>query len=220
MSKCKPKVRALALECDFRAAKVHEAGHALGKLLAAPNLGRKEHEAIARIDFTNSIATTCGPMLSVEMEACVRETYGTREDGTIAITSLTREQIRKACKELDTNRWMQAKLLETAMGPAAEARFLGKQIDEVLAMSACKGDCRDLVVICWMAGIDDTHEMVKPISVARARAVHVVSQETEWEAINQLADALPNRGSFDGKKAIEILATALRSRDSVGLNDG
>jgi hypothetical protein len=106
---------------------------------------------------------------------------------------------------------MQAKLLEIAMGPAAEARFLGKRILDALATDVCKEDQRDFVATCWTARIDDADEMVKHIDVACSRAERIVGERVNWQAINRLADALPNRGSFDGRRAVEILATTLQS---------
>jgi hypothetical protein len=188
--------------------KVHEAGHALGRFLTAADLGREEHENIWRIDLQDDFAVTYGPMLSEEMETCVRKAYGVRDDEKLQDTSLTREQMRKACEAIDTSRWMQAKLLEIAMGPAAEARFRRKPIIDVLA--TCKDDHRDLLATCWTARIDDD-EMPKHIHPALLRAERIVREPVNWQAINRLADALPNWGSFDGGKAVEILATTLQS---------
>jgi hypothetical protein len=188
---------------------VHEAGHALGKFLTAADLGRDEHEAIWGFEFQDRIAVTYGPMLSAEMEKCVRKAYSVPDDVKLHDTSLTREQMRKACEAMDTSRWMEAKLLELAMGPTAEARLLGKPIIDVLA--TCKEDHSDLMATCWTARIEDVDEMVKHMDVACSRAGRIVGEPVNWQAINRLADALPNRGSFDGRKAVEILATTLQS---------
>jgi hypothetical protein len=190
---------------------VHEAGHALGRFLTAAELGRGEHEAIWRIEFEDCIGLTFGPMLSAEMETCVRKAYGVRDNEKLHDTSLTREQIRKACEAIDTSRWMQAKLLEIAMGPAAEARFLGKRIVDALARDGCQEDQRDFVATCWTARIDDADEMAEHIDVACSRAERIVGERGNWQAINRLADAFPTWGSFDGTKAVEILATTLQS---------
>jgi hypothetical protein len=196
-------------QLEQRIFKVHEAGHALGRFLTAADLGREEHEAIWGFVFQDRIAITLGPMLSAQMEKCVRKAYSVRDDVKLHDTSLTREQMRKACEAIDTSQWMEAKLLEVAMGPAAEARFLGKPIIDVLA--TCKEDHSDLMATCWTARIDDVDEMVKHMDVACSRAVRIVGERVNWQAINRLADALPNRGSFDGRKAVEILATTLQS---------
>jgi hypothetical protein len=52
----------------------------------------------------------------------------------------------------DVNAWVRAKAV--MMGPAAEARLLGRHMREVWRSQACAGDRRDFVRDCIFAGLD------------------------------------------------------------------
>jgi hypothetical protein len=201
--------------------KVHEAGHALGRVLTAGDMGPDQYPVIEYIDFevikrkgeVEARATVYGPLFSAEMEERIPVDKKT--------TSLSVESIRRACEGMDLSRWMRAKLLIIAMGPAAEARFSGKPMADVLQTPDCQGDLKDMVWTCAAAGIfrshEDDDETDHQIQMACVHAEHVVRQDASWAAINRLAEAFPARGRFDGKRAVEILSVGVRELQATGI---
>jgi hypothetical protein len=209
--------RALASIFVFpKITKVHEAGHALGRVLTEGDLSGGEYPVIDYIDFEvikrkgeiEARATVYGPLFSVEMEKRIPVDKK---------TSVSVESIRRACEGMDLSRWMRAKLFIIAMGPAAEARFSGKPIADVLQTPDCEGDLKDMVWTCAAAGIEDDDESNHQFQMACVRAEHVVRQDAAWAAINRLAEAFPARGRFDGKRAVEILSVAFRELQATGI---
>jgi hypothetical protein len=191
--------------------KVHESGHALGRVLTIRDFAYDDSFAIDRIefDFKNDLATTYGPVLAKEMDDRIPR-QGSEIDISVA-------SIREACEGMDVSNWMRAKLFLIAMGPAAEARFLGKPLEyDLLSNEHCHSDLQDMVDTCAMAGISKQN-VGRQIGIACVQAGNFVYLSEAWEAINRLADALPDSGGrFDGKKAIRILAILPFSRGEIG----
>jgi hypothetical protein len=177
-----------------RVTKIHEAGHALGRLLVVRELGHEIERAIHSIVFEADLATTYGPALTREMEEQMKESDEFRL-----------EQIGRVCDGLDLKHWARIKLFEGAMGPASEARFSGVPLDfDLLSGPHCGDDFKDMVRHTKAAGLGVATDLMNTACILANSVIHNAGY---WAAIERLANVLPDRGgSFDGKKAIEILS--------------
>jgi hypothetical protein len=206
---------------------IHEAGHAVGRYLTADEIGYPADEAISYIEIgtggrCESIdgktillteATTYGPMLSREIFEIIRR-EAIRGEISTDRNRIRGEDAKRAIAKahsqgVDTLKWLRARLFYIMLGPAAEAKYRGIQLDEVLASYQAESDLIDAVNTCSLAGITEEADIYAYTDAAEARAKSTIQQPRIWQAIVTLANALPAAGQFSGRRAAKIIELAL-----------
>jgi hypothetical protein len=205
---------------------VHEAGHAVGRVLVAAADEWRAEEAIERIEIyrrpravgmsvdgradLGTQACTSGKMFSKRMQAFVLAKFPTMEgvpEG--AGFDVVSAEMRAA--GIDVDRWCLDKSAYLVMGPAAEARYLKKPLE--LEDYAFESDLKQAIECNLMAGITDA-TLTAAIERACRRAEELLDTPGAWSAVLALADALKD-GSMDGKRAAEIICRELGGRMAV-----
>ncbi len=149
---------------------LHEAGHAVGRYLTAPDMGFPEDEIISDIvvniegerpDMGTSIdgrvkfetlAVCNGPMFSAELGALVpaaREKLGILTAGTLSRRQsfdLAKEVLTAGRNEgIDVNAWVEARAIVAVFGPMVEAIQRKMTFADVWNGDEAEGDLRGIV---------------------------------------------------------------------------
>lgn len=207
-----------------RAVAIHEAGHAVARVLVAPAFGMPEEQMIAYIDVSMadkledsvfdktmkliSQATTYGPTLSAELQAVFdRMVEGMKQ------SSFTKKHIVEAlalarADGIDVDSWLRARMLITTLASAAEAKHTARPVIEVWNSHASEGDRKGAVEDGVYAGA--TNNVIAAfIDEALHQSAALVEQENVWRAILALADALPDHGRVLGRRAVWTIKRGL-----------
>ena len=207
-----------------RVVAVHEAGHAVARVLTADDLGLSSETAISCIEVGTgnpmgesidskmqlfSEAVTFGPMLSTDNNDAFKHiTAGVPQD------QISRQHIAEAVRlarseGADIDKWLRAKLLIAVFASAAEAKHTQKSIRDVWTGYASEDDVRGAFNDGFLAGLSTSEKIEVFVEDAISRATVLIEQPHIQSAIYALADALPNSGKFPGKRAGQIIAKAL-----------
>lgn len=211
-----------------RVVAVHEAGHAVARVLTANDLGLSSETAISYIDVGtgNSIgesvdgtmqlisqAVTFGPMLSKDIQAAFKRIAAGVPRDQVSRQHLT-EAVRLARSAgADIEKWLRARCLIAVFASAAEAKHTQKSIREVWTSYAAEADVMAAFNEGYLAGLS-TSEIEVFIEEAISRATDLIEQPHIQSAIYALADALPNSGKLPGKRAGKLVARALSRKTS------
>jgi hypothetical protein len=198
---------------------IHEAGHAVARVLTAGSLGWRPEEAILHIDVhmapsaigasldgTHQLlsqATTVGPFLSPAMLAFLESKMGS--ETSLALGRAHFAEMQAA--GIDIDGWFRAKSVECIFGPMAEAKLLAKPLDGVLNDQGAEGDVADIFrngTLCGMTPERIAAAIGETIALAEREMAH----SEVWAAILALADAL-QPGRMDGRTAAAIIVGAL-----------
>jgi hypothetical protein len=206
-----------------RVVAVHEAGHAVGRILVAESLGWGAEEALkyiaihpvplligvsAELHPLEAQAATWGPFLSRPMFEYLQtrmspEEIDAERDGA-AMRALFSE-MRAAGLDLDV--WFRARCIQTVFGPMAEAKLTGRSFDEVLRVDGSKGDLGDLIYAGFIRGIAEEH-FAEAASQQIEIAKRYIARPEVWRAILTLADKI-KLGRMDGRVAAAIITREL-----------
>lgn len=203
---------------------IHEAGHAVARVLSAEDFGLPAEKMISSIDvgrrpilgkghFDKSVqATTYGPTLSAELQAVFERTVAGLDP-----SKLTQQHIIDAVKlakeeGIDITRWLRARMLITTLGPVAEAGRTGRSVHDVWNSVECEGDLKGAVEDGIWAGLP-TEQIAGYINEALEKSAILMSQTNVQRAVNALADALPVSGKLKGQRAVSIITRALAGTD-------
>ena len=202
---------------------MHEAGHAVGRILVADSLGWGVDEALENIDLDRvrdhaavqaelrglqAQAATTGPLFSRPMFefATARmspEEIDARYNGAQMLELLT--DMRAAGIDVDV--WFRAKTIEVVFGPMAEAELTGKSFLDVFGGDGSRGDFEDLVYYGFICGIAEERVVevaYEHIEIAKSQ----IARPEVWRAILALADKL-KPGRMTGRKAAAIITREL-----------
>ena len=207
---------------------IHEAGHAVARVLSAEDFGLPAEKMISYIEvgtrenvgvshFDKSVtmicqATTFGPTLSAELQAVFERTVAGLDP-----SKLTQQHIIDAVKlakdeGIDVTRWLRARMLITTLGPVAEAGHTGRFVDDVWNSIECEGDLKGAVEDGKWAGLPN-EQIIFYINEAIDRSVVLMGQANVQRAVHALADALPVSGKLKGQRAVSIITRALAGAD-------
>lgn len=203
---------------------VHEAGHAIGRLLTARDMGYAPEQAVHSIEINagpafwsadgktrlQSQAICYGPAISLELQAAYKQAYPVH--GPISPDELHARlaNIGTARQRMASAR---AKMLIVALGPAAEARLSGSSWETVFSSEACLGDRMDFRRAARLHGLYDdqlsqvTHEV-------GSTAVALVAKAEIWNAIKAVAAAI--KGNLSGKAIAQIAAPFITTSPDFG----
>jgi hypothetical protein len=199
---------------------VHEAGHAVGRILVAPADGWRAEEAIEWIEMhrtprsvgmsldgradLGTQASTRGKMFSKPMEAFLHAKFPALE-GCPEGADFATVAAQMRADGIDVDRWCIDKSAYLIMGPAAEARYLKKPLD--LLDYAFESDRKQVIECQLMAGVTDD-AMSAAIERACIRAEELLDKPGAWFAVLNLAEALKG-GTLDGKRAAKLICAQL-----------
>ncbi len=204
-----------------RVAAVHEAGHAVGRLLTAKAMGYSFDEAVTSIEIgtgagwqsadgkvvLNSQAICYGPAFSRDLQAAFRRTYLGRE--TVSKDDLYARLARVGTAE-QREVSARAKMLVIAMGPAAEARMVRARWMDVVRSDACAADRLDLRREARLSGLEGD-ELIRAICTVASRATELVANPSVWGAIEAIAANLQR--SLSGKRIASLAVPFLAEWD-------
>jgi antitoxin (DNA-binding transcriptional repressor) of toxin-antitoxin stability system len=192
---------------EARIVAVHEAGHAVGRILTARRLGWREDEAVARIEVRATPTTigklqaaTYGPLLSRPMDEYCAANHAGRIVGAPLFADL-----RTAGFDLIT--WFNTRCTFILFGPMAESKFTGRLFDEVLGSKAAEDDLRDIMLGGTWCGLSK-REISDAIQNNTAIVEECIAEPDVWRAILTLADKL-KPGTMIGSRAALIILEAL-----------
>jgi uncharacterized protein YjiS (DUF1127 family) len=196
---------------------VHEAGHAVAKVLASAELGYQASEAIAYIDIGSapdgmvsadgkmllrSQAVTFGPTFSREISAAAEEFEKARLAGgskVILQGSDARELysgIFQAARTAgaDIGRWLRARVFDAVAGPLAEAIASDQRFGDVFWKGyVAEGDWNGIVSDFKLSGTP-AHEGFSVVNRMAVLAAYVMQNPLVWNAVLALAKRLPKAG--------------------------
>ncbi len=199
---------------------IHEAGHAVARILTASELGYAPCDAVdyiecgpdrhlshSRTHLLESQATTKGPMFSADI-AENQQDYIKGNGGVLTYDDMVNIVAQAKAEGCDIKTWCQTKLAIIAAGPAAEAKYINKPIMEVFESVQCKYDKNDAIGHCLMAGLpkDSIDAMIEGVLATSAETV----QHPEiWKAIEAVADMLPAVGRVEGRDVATVVQRAM-----------
>lgn len=213
----------------------HEAGHAVGRYLIAPDMGFPEDEIITdivmHIDGERPVTGTSkdgrvkfealgvcnGPTFSAELGALVpgaSEKLGILAGSTVSgrqSFDLFKEVLTAGRNEgIDVNAWVEARATISVFGPMVEAMQRGIAFADVWDDEQGDGDRRDIIRDGMAAGLTPD-EISAVIENATKRTVNYLQQPNVLNAVNALGSHLHQHGTTSGKRAVTII------RDAMGL---
>jgi hypothetical protein len=215
------KAAARGRRVDRRIA-VHEAGHAVGRVLVAGLLGWDIGEIINSVEIRAasidvgvsqdglaslvSQATTYGPFLSKPMEDFLRARNAKLDIAAVTDAAVT--EMRAA--GIDVDGWLRAESLVCVFGPMAEATLVGRCYDDALGDYSSEADLADIVRSGDLCG-KTRAETAEVINEAVGIAHHLMAEQPGvWPAILALADNL-KFGRNDGREAAATIVKAMGS---------
>ena len=215
---------------------VHEAGHAVAKVMAAPDFGYEVHEAVAYIDvgsqepcgltpdgkmILRSQGVTYGPTFSKEISlAAAGFTAAFFADRT-SLTVQGNDRRELFCGILnaartagaDINRWFRIRAFDAVAGCVAEANFSKRDFGELFFQDyAAESDRGGIAHDARMAAIP-ARETKLVISHMAAVNAYLMQDEKIWAAVLALAKELPVVGLMPGREAVKIITGILSPND-------
>jgi hypothetical protein len=133
---------------------VHEAGHAVARVLSAKDfdlpveqmitcieVGTHKNAGSSYIDPSKTLftqATTFGPTFSSDLQMVFGEYLRSHKGSELAHDNIVGVIKAAVDRGLDVTRWIRARLLITTLGPVAEAWFTKRSVTDVWESMQCK----------------------------------------------------------------------------------
>jgi hypothetical protein len=214
-----------------RVVAIHEAGHAVARVLTIGELGYSVDKAIHSIDLKDaaagmsidrktqlrSQAVTYGLLFSREIEnyaaafkAARLENRGAPKTGKDTLEVLT--QIVRAARA-DIGRWFRARTFISVSGSMAEAIYRGKTFNGIWAAYEAEEDVKSTIKDGLIAGMT-TDEIETEIVRTAALSAYLMEKPNVWRAVNGLAEILPIQGRMEGSEATKAITSELGTTDS------
>lgn len=198
---------------------IHEAGHAVGRLLTAADMGFSLEQSVSKIEVAagaswrsvdrsrvfHSEAICIGPAMSMEMQIEYFQAYPGQRSVSPEDFALRLSAVGTKAQRLVSAR---GKLLIIAMGPAAEARETGWSWADVFNDMSCLADreaCRREGLV---AGLDQV-AFAQAMEETRIQAEAYVQMKEVWLAINAVARSV--KGTLAGERVAELAQPLLAS---------
>lgn len=202
---------------------VHEAGHVVGRVLKSAVLGWSPEEAVSHVDVGLEVAPAAVSLDRSRLMTTQATTYGMMfsrpmHDFLSArgqlehFASADVAQARRICDEMrpvgiDVDAWCLAKCFECVLGPAAEANFCGRSVDDVLYGYNSEADLSDAIRYCLMAG-KTVEEAQAVINEAKGHAEEKIARPEVWTAVLALSEEL-RTGRTPGRRAVRVVMRAM-----------
>jgi hypothetical protein len=197
-----------------RVTAVHEAGHAVARLLTAEDMGLPFDRAVHSIEIgtgpswrssdgrivLNSQAICYGPAVSRELQVAYKLKYPDCEPISADELNARLLNVGTAEQRAVSGR---AKMVITAMGAAAEARLSDTSWEKVFLSDACLADRMDFNREARLSGLGDDR-MVDALTTVGSKVVKLVAMAEVWGAIGAIASAI--KGGLSGKQVASLAA--------------
>jgi hypothetical protein len=221
---------------DHQIVAVHEAGHAVAKVLAARDFGYEGHEAVAYIDvgspgpsalttdgkvILHSQGATYGPIFSKEISLAAAEFQDSFfADGTsLPIEGNHRREffcgILNAARTAgaDINKWFRIRAFGAVAGSVAEANFSKRDFGELFFRDySAESDRGGILYDARMAAIL-TSEITPIVCHMATVSAYLMQDDKIWTAVLALAQKLPVMGRMPGPEVVKIITGVLSSDD-------
>jgi hypothetical protein len=217
---------------------VHEAGHAVAKVLAAGELGYSINEAINHIDMgtgeslrqsvdgkmmLRSQGVTFGPTFSKDInaasrefrEACLSE-YETTGAGPEK--HLFRQKVVELGRAAgaDIGKWFRARVFDAVSGSIAEAIVSNRSFHDVWNGYEAESDGRGVLQDAAAADLA-AKEVVATMKRMAVVSAYLMDKPDVWAAVLALVNKLPAAGRMDGAKAAAIIVGVIPETDLTGM---
>jgi hypothetical protein len=186
---------------------VHEAGHAVARVLSIGRVGITKENAIRWIEMDSGTPHCSVFELPLNMPGL--KEFGEREGIREGIWP-TVEQWRKLFffMGIDPLEWASVRLFEIAAGAAAQAKFIGVSFDVVWFDGGCSDDRQKATETCQRIGLNEPE--ITGLFVERSKEACTVMDRTDvWRAVLTLAKRLPTTGQMPGNTVVSIVQNAL-----------
>lgn len=192
-----------------RVTAVHEAGHAVARVLSIGRVGITNENAIRWIEMDEGTPHCSVFELPLGMPGL--KEYGERE-GIREGTPWTVEQWRKlfSFMGIDPLEWASVRLFELTAGAAAQAKLTGASFGLVWHDYGCSDDRQNVIETCQRIGLNGS-EATKLFAERAEEACIVMDKTGVWRAVVTLAERLPITGRMPGDNVISIVQNALRA---------
>jgi hypothetical protein len=208
---------------DIPVAAIHEAGHAVAKVLAIEELGWDLRDAIADIEiYCDQSGVTHGHMFSRAIEEGSQEFKSAylAEFGTPSgadIRSFLAEVFRHGRNAgTDIDRWFRARTFVAVSGAVAEAIYSEQSFHQVWESDHAMGDRSSVASDALLADMPPEH-VIPVIDRMAAISAHIMEKTSVWSAVLTLAKALPAVGRMAGSDAIRCIASVIPRRERASL---
>jgi hypothetical protein len=218
---------------------VHEAGHAVAKVLAIGELGYSIDEAITYIDMGSNEAlvpsvdgkmmlhsqgVTYGPVFSKDIATASREliqAYPSEDEMLLLQDAKAHEHFSQSvalgrAAGADIGKWFRARVFDAVTGSITEAIFTKRTFYDVWNGYQAENDRLSVVRDAKASGIA-VNEIKSVIDRMAALAAYLMEKPEIWAAVLALASKLPAVGRMDGDQAVAIIAKALPASELTGM---
>jgi len=214
----KAKARKALPSKDIPIVAIHEAGHAVAKVVTIGELGYGLGEAIEDIEImSEQSGVTHGHMFSRDIEEGSHGFKRTYLSGRGApcgpdVSALLAQVVqhgRAAGANID--RWFCARTFDAVSGPMAEAIYCNWSFRDVWESDHAMGDRSSVASDALLAEIP-AERIFEVIDRMAALSAHIMQKPSVWTAVLTLAKALPAVGRMPGSHAITCIVSAIPQR--------
>jgi hypothetical protein len=212
-----------------RVVAVHEAGHAVARILVADDFGWPPEKMIGYIELGLAQAVgsvrmvaqgiTFGPRVSAELQLIFDRTVAGTDRNAITKQHIKDTFAAARSEGIDVDRWLRARMLIMTLASGAEAMHTGRSIREVWTSPESESDRWYAFQDGYDAGLADG-QIEHFVREALERSEELIRQETVQRAIKALADAIPDRGRMPGCQAAFIINQVLQASTVPGFTAG
>jgi len=213
-------------------AAIHEAGHAVAKVLAAAEMDYEVNDAISHIEMRVeaqghmsadgkmlmfSQAVTFAPTFSKDIALAAHDYMAAlrtgNEDGVDKRTYFSEVINRARTASADIGKWFRLRSFTAVAGPIAEAIFTNRPFGKVFWQEyAAESDLQGITFDGVMADIP-IKEITATINKMAALAAYLMQDDKVWAAAQALANKLPTVGRMSGVEAVKIITGILPASD-------
>jgi hypothetical protein len=221
---------------DHQIVAVHEAGHVVAKVMAAPDFGYEADEAVAHIVIGSqgpgrlspdgkmilrSQAVTYGPIFSKEISLAAAEFKAAFLGDRASRTVQGNESREFFCGILnaartagaDIKRWFRIRAFDAVAGCVAEAIFSKRDFGELFFEDySAEGDRDGIAHDAQMAAIPASEAALVTCHMAAVNA-YLMQDDKIWAAVLALAKELLVVGRMPGRAAVKIITGILSPND-------
>jgi hypothetical protein len=188
---------------------VHEAGHAVARVLSIGRVGITNENAIRWIEMNRG--TPHCSVFELQLNMPGLKEFGERE-GIMEGVWPSPEQWRKLFSfiRIDPLEWASVRLFEIAAGAAAQAKFADVPFELVWNDGGCSDDRQKVAETCHRIGLNELD--AKGLFAEQSNeACTVMDKSDVWRAVLTLAERLPTTGQMPGHSVVSIVQNALRA---------
>jgi hypothetical protein len=196
---------------------IHEAGHAVAKLVVAGEMGLTLDKAISQIEIASEViatpgegacprtqGVTYGPMFSREITEASQHVLS-----AVVNNATVRAQVDAArTAGADIDRWFRARVFDGVSGCMAEALSRRMSFHDVWTSDEAAGDMATTLCDADIAQISE-RDVERTIDRMAALSALVLGKSAVWRAVRGLAKTLQRRPVTKGTRAVAVVKSSL-----------